>query len=371
MKILMTADTVGGVWTYALELARSLSPHDVNVVLATMGAPVTTQQRAEAATVPGLEIHESEFKLEWMNDPWDDVRLAGEWLLKLEQDIRPDVVHLNGFAHGSLPWHAPVLMVGHSCVLSWWEAVKGEAAPADWERYRYEVTRGLQHASMVAAPTQAMLTALDKFYGVPSTARVISNGRDAALFKPLAKEEFVFGAGRLWDEAKNLSKLDEVAPHLPWPVYVAGDDKHPEGGRVRAQGVQMLGRLASQELTSYFGRAAIYALPARYEPFGLSVLEAALSGCALVLGNIPSLREVWGTAAVFVEPNDAAALQSTLQTLIGDAELRAHKAQQAHLRALEYTPQRMAEGYLVAYRDLIHKRMARVTHKSNLLPSHR
>ncbi len=36
-------------------------------------------------------------------------------------------------------------------------------------------------------------------------------------------------------------------------------------------------------------------LPARYEPFGLSVLEAALSGCALVLGDIPSLRESGAT----------------------------------------------------------------------------
>ena len=51
------------------------------------------------------------------------------------------------------------------------------------------------------------------------------------------------------------------------------------------------------------GRAAIYALPARYEPFGLSILEAALSGCALVIGDIPSLREIWADAALFV-PSD-------------------------------------------------------------------
>ena len=35
----------------------------------------------------------------------------------LERRLRPDVVHLNGYTHGALPWRAPVLVVGHSCVL--------------------------------------------------------------------------------------------------------------------------------------------------------------------------------------------------------------------------------------------------------------
>ena len=48
------------------------------------------------------------------------------------------------------------------------------------------------------------------------------------------------------------------------------------------------------------GEAAIFAAPAHYEPFGLGILEAAASGCALVLGDIASLRENWDGAAVFL-----------------------------------------------------------------------
>ena len=36
MRVLMTADTVGGVWTYALELAGALAPLGVDITLATM-----------------------------------------------------------------------------------------------------------------------------------------------------------------------------------------------------------------------------------------------------------------------------------------------------------------------------------------------
>ncbi|MFP2899702.1 glycosyltransferase family 4 protein, partial [Corallococcus sp. 4LFB] len=164
-RVLMTADTVGGVWTYALELCRALCPKGVCVELATLGAPLSQAQWQEARALPGLTVHEGTWRLEWMDAPWDDVRAAGEWLLALEARLSPDVVHLNGYCHGAWPFRAPVLVVAHSCVLSWWEAVKGEPAPARYHRYREEVARGLHAASVVVAPTRAMLEALERHYG--------------------------------------------------------------------------------------------------------------------------------------------------------------------------------------------------------------
>ena len=125
----------------------------------------------------------------------------------------------------------------------------------------------------------------------------MSNGRAALTAAPVVKEPFILAVGRLWDEAKNVAALERVAPRLGWPVSVAGEEAHPGGGQVRPGHVRRLGRLAPEALAPWFARASIYALPARYEPFGLSALEAALAGCALVLGDIPSLREVWGDAA--------------------------------------------------------------------------
>ena len=69
------------------------------------------------------------FALEWMKDPWADVDRAGAWLLALESQLHPDVVHLNGFCHAALPWRAPVVTVAHSCVCSWWRSVHGVQAP--------------------------------------------------------------------------------------------------------------------------------------------------------------------------------------------------------------------------------------------------
>jgi glycogen synthase len=352
MRVLMTTDTVGGVWTYSLQLASALVPFGVEVNLATMGSNITDAQRSAAAEIPSVTLHPSSYKLEWMQDPWGDVDRAREWLLDLERQTHPDVVHVNGFAHGAAPFRVPVLVVGHSCVLSWWQAVLHEAAPQDWEEYRRRVQAGLQAAAHVVAPSRAMLNCLIEHYGPLSSTGVIYNGRSPAVFKPATKLQMVFAAGRLWDQAKNLAALDAAAPEIPWPVWVAGETRFGSQAE-NSTHVRLLGKLSERQIASRLAAASIYAFPAQYEPFGLSVLEAALSGCALVLGDIPSLREIWRDCAIYVPPEDIAALVRALRFLINDAGERARLASLAQLRAREFSPERMAAGYMQTYQMLL------------------
>jgi glycosyltransferase involved in cell wall biosynthesis len=350
--VLMTADAVGGVWTYAVELCRQLDAREIGVTLAVMGPPPSAAQRADITRIPGVQMHTHPGRLEWMEDPWSDVEAAGEWLGSLEQQVQPDVIHLNGFALGARAWRAPHVVVGHSCVLSWWRQVKRERPPSRWDTYAAKVRNGLRGAAAVVAPSWTMLQWLEELYGPLPGARAISNGCRPAT-EAMRKEPLILAAGRLWDEAKNVSVLCDVAPSLPWPVAVAGDGD-PEG--LRASGVEHLGRLASGELRRWMARASIYALPARYEPFGLSVLEAALGGCALVLGDIPTLREIWADTAVYVDPDDTVALRSAIHALITDDTRRARLAAAARQRAALLTPDRMADDYCALYSELIRER---------------
>src|SRR5579883_119610 len=360
--VLMTADAVGGVWTYALELAAQLGRWGIRTTLATMGEPLREPQRRALARVPSLSVVESSLKLEWMEDPWNDVAAAGEWLRALEERVRPDVVHLNGYVHAAVDWRAPKLVVAHSCVLSWWKAVLGEAPPAKYARYRVEVARGLRAADALVAPTRAMLRAVREHYGARLRGLVIPNGVDRSRAAPTRKEPMVLAAGRLWDRAKNLAALTAAAPRVRWPVYVAGSSAHPdEGVRDAARpgsAVRALGWLDRDDLHGWMARAAIYAFPARYEPFGLSVLEAAVSGCALVLGDIGSLREVWGDAALYAPPDDVDALVAAIERLAGDDALRARLATAARARARALTAERMARRYVDLYRELVSRRSA-------------
>ena len=353
MRLLMTTDTLGGVWTYSLELARALQPHGVEIALATMGRALTPDQRRAAESLDNVQVHESRYRLEWMQDPWDDVAAAGSWLLDVAADCDPDLIHLNSYAHGVLHWPAPVLMVGHSCVFSWFREVRRQSPGPDWNEYRVQVIAGLRAADMVVAPTRTMLGWLEEFYGPLGRTRVILNGREPRGLPVLTKQPFILTAGRIWDEAKNVAAVAAVAADLPWPVYVAGEDRHPDGGGVSLDGVRRLGRLDEPSLARWYGRASIYALPARYEPFGLTPLESALAGCALVLGDIPTLREIWGDAACFVRPDDHDALANALAELAGNPAERREFVGRSRTRARQLTPRRMAADYMAAYGELL------------------
>ena len=328
----MTTDTIGGVWNFSISLARALRSRGTAVHLATMGRVLSAAQRLQIADFP---FHESEFPLEWMPNAWAGVDGAGEWLINLEREIKPDVVHHNTVSLAHLSFQVPSVVTVHSCVWSWWEAVKRESPPSKWDEYHARVTRSLRAAADVIAPSRTMLAEIRRIYGVEG--QVIPNFVEKSGTR-CTKEPFVFAAGRVWDEAKNLGALERCAPRLSWPVRIAGEGSS-------------LGYLGPAEIERWHARASIYAWPAKYEPFGLSVLEAAQHGCALVLGDISSLRENWDGAAHFVSCEDS--LVSTIERLIADSELRLKWSRRARKRSERFTESFTANAYSAAYAEVL------------------
>jgi glycogen synthase len=365
MNVLMTADAVGGVWSYALDLARSLERYGVEVTLATMGPRPGAEQLDAARACRNVRLVEGDYRLEWMPEPWQDVQRAGDWLLELESRIRPDVVHVNGYAHAALGWSAPVVSVAHSCVCSWWRGVHGCEAPAEWDRYRAAVHAGIHAANVVVAPSRAMLGEIAALYGAPASARVIANGRDVYALPLGPRDAFgryprtsrlpqplVLAAGRLWDPAKNMDTLAEAARSIRWPVYVAGSASHPAGGRRPLEGLHHLGTLAPLAMHQWQARASIFTHPALYEPFGLAPVEAAQLRTALVLADLPSQREIWGDAAIFVPPRDATAIAAAVNGLIASPRQLSHYAEAAWQASRTMTARRMGADYYSLYREL-------------------
>ncbi|HTV02292.1 MAG TPA: glycosyltransferase family 4 protein, partial [Luteitalea sp.] len=352
-RVLMTADAVGGVWRYSLDLSAALAARGIHTTIAVLGPAPSATQRREAARA-GVPVIDGGFRLEWMEGGLDDIAASGAWLQMLERGLCPDVVHLNGFSHAQLPWRVPTVVVAHSCVRTWWRAVHAAPPPSGYDDYATAVTRGLRAANAVVAPSRAMAEELSREYGLTRDQRVIANGSTVSALPAVeAKAPVILCAGRAWDPAKNIQALCTVAPALSWPVHVAGETRDPDGSLREFTGVRTLGVLSSRAMRACYDRASIYALPARYEPFGLSVLEAASRGCALVLGDIPSLREHWHDAALFVAPDDHPALREALQRLIDTPSERTALARRAWRRARRFTLARTADAYVRLYERLV------------------
>ncbi len=308
----------------------------VSVLLATLGPRPSDEQRRQANAITNATIVESDFPLEWMDNPWSGVDESSKWLLQLQADYRADLVHLNGYSHASLPWNVPSITVAHSCVFSWWRAVHGTVPGAEWGEYKARVTEGLYAASAIVAPTAAMAASLSREYGVPlERVKTITNFSSAETTALHQKEPLILSAGRLWDAAKNLEPLSRLAPQLYWKLRIAE------------------GKVPHSEVLNEMSRAGIFAHPSLYEPFGLSVLEAARSHCCLVLSDIPSLRELWDRAAVFIDPRDERGWVECLNALAKDEDRRGELGRLAFARSRRYDAASSLREYCMLYESVI------------------
>lgn len=352
LKILMTADAVGGVWQYAADLITGLVERGAEVLLATLGPRPSAAQKRQLPTF-GVTLAESDYALEWMPNRWDDVDAAGEWLRDLATSFQPNIIHLNGYSHARLPWRRPVVVVAHSCVYSWWRAVHGCAPGTEWDEYKYHTKEGLAAADVAIAPSACMAEAICREYEVrPEKCRTIHNFSRAKTVGQ-SKEPFILAAGRLWDPAKNLSLLDRISSRLNWKLVVAGSDRGPENSAGSAKAARFLGPLPHSELMSQMARASIFAHSALYEPFGLCVLEAARAKCCLLLSDIPSLRELWDGAALFADPRDPEQWLFELNLLSNDFKKRESLAAAAFAHAARYSTDQTVDLYWAIYQSLL------------------
>jgi glycosyltransferase involved in cell wall biosynthesis len=351
LRLLLLTDAVGGVWVYSLELARALKPLGVETVLAIIGPPPNVRQCAEAAE---FQFIATGLPLDWGDTAPHELLRAGEALREIADRVGADVVQTCSAALlAGAELHRPTVAVQHSCVASWWAAVRGTPLPADFGWRRDLTQQGLSRATTIVAPSATFAAETTRTYNLAHPVIAVHNGRRTSVWPGIEQADFVFTASRLWDEGKNVATLDAAAAALNVPFEAAGAVRGPNHEVVDLQHLSAIGELDPARLSRLLSARPIYASAAVYEPFGLSVLEAAQSGCALVLSDIPTHRELWDGAATFVPARDANAFASAIQHLLDHPEKRAERGRLASTRANYFVPERMAARMASIYGDLL------------------
>jgi glycosyltransferase involved in cell wall biosynthesis len=348
-RVLLTTDAVGGVWTYTLDLAAGLQAAGMRVRIAVLGPALKPDQRNELSRA--FEIVETGLSLEWLAASRSEVTGAADALAALARAWGADLLHLHSPALATaMRSPCPVIVSHHSCVATWWAAVRGGALPEDFRWRAALIGEGLRRADLVLVPSAAHGRAVAEVYGLPRPPQIVHNGRAAVTSGDMpAQLDEIFTAGRLWDEGKDIAALDRAAASLAWPVRAAGEIAGPDGTRFQAEHIDLLGRQSQAEIRQRLAGRPIYASPARFEPFGLAVLEAAQAGCALVLSDIATFRELWDGAALFAAAADAPALAAAVRELMEDPDRRRELGHAAQTRAEVYTLEAMVTGTLAAY----------------------
>ncbi len=352
MRLLMTADTVGGVWTFAKELAAGLLSQGCEVLLVSFGGEASSEQQQDTCKLAASGAFQyicSNVALEWMPLNEEAYRAAAPMLLRLCAQFRPDALLLSQFCFGALPVSVPKIVIAHSDVLSWAAAI-GKAPLEDdpWLRqYQALIGHGLKGADLLVAPTRSTLRAMCMHLELPQKTVVIGNGRSLPVESTAETRQMrAVTAGRMWDPAKNLALLCNV--ESPIPMLVAGDH---QAETINTRGLTMLGRQSEAELLALFRTSAMYICCSVYEPFGLAPLEAALCSCAVLANDIPTLREVWDDGALYF--HDAPTLSQLMRNLADRPEMLLGAQKRSLARAQQYTTARMVDGYLRQIADVI------------------
>jgi glycosyltransferase involved in cell wall biosynthesis len=370
--VLISTDALGGVWPYSLDLAAGLRTRGLSVTLALMGPAPAPAALAAAEAAIGARILVTGLPLDWTAPDAAAVRDAAAALAATARAVGADLVHLHSPALAVAAFGCPVIAVCHSCVATWWDACGSGPLPADLAWRRDLAAEGCGRANRLIAPTQAFARATRAAYGLAQPPEVVRNGRammDGGSHSPtplgegqeffagsapgpqagrdgIAGAPHAFAAGRLWDRAKNAETLDRMAARLDQPVRAAGPLDGPNAERAAFRHLRCLGRLDAAGIALELACRPVFVALARYEPFGLAVLEAAGAGCALVLSDIPSFRELWDGAARFVAPEDDAAAAGAVRDLLDNPGPRVALGEAARMRASAYGVDAMVEGVL-------------------------
>ena len=136
----------------------------------------------------------------------------------------------------------------------------------------------------------------------------------------LPRRGFVLCAARI-EPRKNQHRLIEACAELGLPLVLAGavyEDREAYADECRALAaergadVHFLPHLNADELADAYAAARVHALPSLWESVGLSSVEAALAGCAVVSTANCGIHEYLGDGAWYCDPESVPAIRDAV-----------------------------------------------------------
>ncbi|MEX2533602.1 MAG: glycosyltransferase family 4 protein [Nitriliruptoraceae bacterium] len=365
MNIVMVSpydlDRPGGVQNHVRELARTLTTRGHTVLTL---APGATGMLGKSTTVR-------------INGSRAPIGLSTRGVRELRRYIdtfQPDVVHI----------HEPgVPRIGWAAARHQTSAVIVATCHAYSEPARY--------APLLAPIGRRIIARIDRLIAVSGAAKqfhsracgiatkrftVIGNGIDLTGFTPATPraDQAVSEAPRLvyvgrFDQRKGVDVLLKAFlqlkhTHPQAELTLVGDG--PERTRLKQfvaanqlDGVTFTGRVSDSERAHWLTWADIAIAPARGgESFGIVLLEALASGCALIASDIAGYRDVAmdGRDAWLVPPDNVKQLTATLQRVVADPKTRQKRRTSGLARAEQFAWPNVTTAIEAVYRDALTNR---------------
>ena len=184
----------------------------------------------------------------------------------------------------------------------------------------------------------------------------LSEDRSILQQHGLVPGRFVLAVGNLAAH-KNLAALSTTAQMLAahgMTLAITGglDQGVFRGGIALPRPATYVGRVSDGQLKALYRSAACFVFPSLYEGFGLPAVEAMACGCPVVAADIPSLREVCRTAALYAKPEKPDDIAGQVTLMIENDRLREEMCERAWRHAQFFTWNAAASALVAVTRNL-------------------
>jgi glycosyltransferase involved in cell wall biosynthesis len=228
-----------------------------------------------------------------------------------------------------------------------------------WYGQRGSIRRILRHSAMLLPNSTNEYRRLQQRFGTDHPYRVIPNAIDPVLFPAEGassgrEKNLVLCAARI-EGIKNQLNLIRAVNGSSFRLILVGAPAvnqrayYEECRRAAGPGVTFVDAVPQEELAAYYRRAQVHALPSWFETTGLSSLEAAAMGCALVITDRGDTREYFGDQAFYCDPASPGSILEALTKAAGAGPAETLRAKIFP----QYTWQHTARETLAAYRLVV------------------
>lgn len=360
--ILGATDT-GGQVTYVLELSKHLAELDIKVDIYTrrFGGRAEVAEVNNDVRVIRIPCDGDDFVRKEDLFPHLDEMTANVQAYMAHENLEYDLLHSHYWDAGYVAMNLsrrlgiPFVHTAHS--LGAWKREQMGGDPAEMERlFKFEERIHWENKIFRSATAQTVTTidgreTYKRLYDFESRDLVIiPPGVDTRRFRPLrdderersldVPEQYVFALSRI-DSNKGLDYLIRafavVARESGARLVIGGGSKKPKPYETQvkqglttlvgelgiADRVTFTGYVPDELLDAYYRTTRVFVLPSKYEPFGMTVLEAMACGTAVVATALGGIRHVLTHErdSLLVDPSQADQLGGAILRVLSDARL--------------------------------------------------
>lgn len=300
-------------------------------------------------------------------------------LLKLLNDIKPDLVHFPHFTHPIL-YKGKFIVTIHDLTLSKYAE---RSNPIKNLAYKMVISKAAKNSSMIITDSEYTKREIAKQFQLPSSRIAVTYlGIDEKFQKitnPKSLEKaanygllkpYILYVGQ-WRSHKNLLRLVEAFKILlennkelagKMELVFAGrvDPKYPElpqlVKKLKLQGdVRFTDFVKDEDLPIIYNDALVFAFPTLSEGFGLPALEAQACGVPVMSSDKTCMPEILGRGAIYCNALDVNDIAKKLEKVISNQDLRKELVKEGFLNSKKFSWEDAAQKTLEVYSSLLYK----------------